>query len=216
MQLVPALFRCRFVLPFRFTVLFYRSVTVLFYRSVLPFIFTVPLPLCFIVPFYRFCLYFRYRFVLPFRITDSFYRFVLPILFTVSFYRFFLPFRFTVSIPVSFRYRFVLSFRCCFIFYRCMIFILIVGCLRFTEFSWVGKHVNIIMKPTNCPTQGQPNPRKNWLKVAIGPLFPTANNFSWVGICFYVGNRLRDTQPNQNSPHSILPFRCCFVAFFIF
>ena len=42
------------------------------------------------------------------------------------------------------------------------------------------------MKPTNSPTQGQPNPRKiiNRLKVAIGAPFPTARNFSWVGICF--------------------------------
>ena len=44
--------------------------------------------------------------------------------------------------------------------------------------------MNIVMKPTNSPTQGQPNPRKNSLKVAFGPLFPTANIFSWVGIGF--------------------------------
>ena len=44
--------------------------------------------------------------------------------------------------------------------------------------------VNIIMKPTSSSTQGQPTPRKIRLKVAFGPLFPTANNFSWVGICF--------------------------------
>ena len=27
-----------------------------------------------------------------------------------------------------------------------------VGCLRYTKLCWVGKHVNIIMKPTNSPT----------------------------------------------------------------
>ena len=54
----------------------------------------------------------------------------------------------------------------------------------YTELCWVGNHINIIMKPTNSPTQGQPNPRKIRLKVAFGPLFPTANNFSWVGIDF--------------------------------
>ena len=43
----------------------------------------------------------------------------------------------------------------------------------------------IIMKPTNSPTQGQPNLRKNRLKVAIGSLFSTANILSWVGIGFY-------------------------------
>ena len=57
-------------------------------------------------------------------------------------------------------------------------------CLRFTKLCWVGKHVNISMKPTNSPTQGQSNPRKNRSRVAFGPLFPTANTFSWVGIGF--------------------------------
>ena len=37
------------------------------------------------------------------------------------------------------------------------------------------------MKPTNSPTQGQPNPRKIRLKVTFGPLFPKVNSFSWVG-----------------------------------
>ena len=54
----------------------------------------------------------------------------------------------------------------------------------FTKFCWVGKHVNVSMKPTNFPTQGQPNPRKIRLKVAFGLRFPTANDFSWVGIGF--------------------------------
>ena len=38
------------------------------------------------------------------------------------------------------------------------------------------------MKPTNSPTQGPPNPREIRSKVVIGSLFPTAHNFSWVGI----------------------------------
>ena len=33
--------------------------------------------------------------------------------------------------------------------------------------------------------------------MAFGPRFPTANNFSWVGIDLYIGNRLQETQPNQ-------------------
>ena len=49
---------------------------------------------------------------------------------------------------------------------------------------WAGKHKNILMEPTNSPTQGQPNPTTIRLKVAIGPLFPTANDFSWIGIGF--------------------------------
>ena len=59
---------------------------------------------------------------------------------------------------------------------------LILGCLQFTKLCLVAKHVNIFMKPTNSPTQGKPNPRKIRLKVAFGPLFPTANHFSWVRI----------------------------------
>ena len=38
------------------------------------------------------------------------------------------------------------------------------------------------MKPTNSPTNS--NPRKITIKVAFGPLFPTTNIFSWVGIGF--------------------------------
>ena len=30
----------------------------------------------------------------------------------------------------------------------------LVGCLRYTKFCWVGKNINIFMKPTNAPTQG--------------------------------------------------------------
>ena len=43
---------------------------------------------------------------------------------------------------------------------------------------WVGKQINN-MKPTKLP-----NPIKIRLKMAFGPLFPTATNFSWVGIDF--------------------------------
>ena len=43
------------------------------------------------------------------------------------------------------------------------------------------------MKPTNSPTQGQPNLRKIRLKEAFGRRFPTASIFSWVGIDFMEG-----------------------------
>ena len=36
----------------------------------------------------------------------------------------------------------------------------ILGCSRSTKFCCVGKNIHIIMKPTNSPTQGQPNSRK--------------------------------------------------------
>ena len=62
-----------------------------------------------------------------------------------------------------------------------------VGCLRCTKFC---------LKPTNSPTQGQLNPRKIRLKVAFGPLFPTATIFFVGWDWFYIGNRLQETKPN--------------------
>ena len=72
----------------------------------------------------------------------------------------------------------------------------VVG-IWYLQFCWVGNHINITMKPTNSPTQGQPNPRKIRLNMAFGPLFPTANDFWWLGLITYIGNRL-ETQPNKN------------------
>ena len=48
-----------------------------------------------------------------------------------------------------------------------------VGCVcNLPNSLGLGKHVNIIMKPTNSPTQGQPNARKIRLKSGIlGPTF---------------------------------------------
>ena len=75
--------------------------------------------------------------------------------------------------------------------------ILVIECLRYTKLCWVGKQIYNIMKPTRSPTQGQPNPRNIRLKVVFGPLFPTANNFSWIGIGLYRKQTTRNlTQPN--------------------
>ena len=56
-----------------------------------------------------------------------------------------------------------------------------MGCLRYTKFCWVGKHGKIIKKPTNSPTQGQPNPKKEKLdqKWHLGHFFflPHSNHF---------------------------------------
>ena len=65
-----------------------------------------------------------------------------------------------------------------------------------------------MMKPTNPPTQDQPNPRKIRLKVAIGPLFSRSKiNIRGLGLILY-RNRVQETKPNQilrkhpiNSPH---------------
>ena len=60
------------------------------------------------------------------------------------------------------------------------------------------------MKPTNSPTQGQLNQKKNRSSVAFGPLFPTANDVSWVGIGLYRKQTTRNlTQPN--SPQTYYP-----------
>ena len=58
-----------------------------------------------------------------------------------------------------------------------------IWCLWFTKFCWIG-NINIVVKPSNSPTQGQPSPRKMRLKVVFGPLLPTGNIFSRVGIGF--------------------------------
>ena len=60
------------------------------------------------------------------------------------------------------------------------------------------------MKPTNSPTQGQPNPRKIGLKVVFGPIFPTANIFSWVGIDFIQETDYKKPNATKFSAHTIL------------
>ena len=67
--------------------------------------------------------------------------------------------------------------------------IAMLRCLRFAEFCWVGLEntylVDITMKPTNSPTQGQPNPRKIRSKVALGPIFlPQQIIFRGLGLIF--------------------------------
>ena len=54
------------------------------------------------------------------------------------------------------------------------------------------------VKPTNSPTQGQPNPRKIRLKAAFEPTFSHSRIFLFVGWdrC-NTGNGLQETQPNQ-------------------
>ena len=47
----------------------------------------------------------------------------------------------------------------------------VIWCLRYTKLCWVGKDINITMKPRSSPSQGQLNPRKIRVKVAIFRLF---------------------------------------------
>ena len=70
--------------------------------------------------------------------------------------------------------------------------------LRFTKFCWVGKHVNIDMKPTNPPTQGQLNPRKLGLKWHLDHFFPHQIFFRGLGLVVYRKQTTRNlTQPNS-------------------
>ena len=68
------------------------------------------------------------------------------------------------------------------------------------------ENINIIMKPTNCPIQGQPNPREIRLKLTFGPIFPTANIFSWVRIGFIEGIDYKKymTQPTNFSANTLM------------
>ena len=59
--------------------------------------------------------------------------------------------------------------------------------------------VNLVMKPTSAPAQGQPNPRRIGFKVAFGPLFPAVNTFfRGLGLVLYRKQTTRNpTQPNS-------------------
>ena len=75
------------------------------------------------------------------------------------------------------------------------------GCLRYTKLCWVGKHIPgiiIIMKPSNSPTQGQPNPRKIGFKVAFwATFFPQRIVFRGLGLVLYRKQTTRNlTRPN--------------------
>ena len=50
---------------------------------------------------------------------------------------------------------------------------------------WIGVNICYETDEFSPATQGQPNlKKKKGLKVAFGPLFPTASSFTWVGIDF--------------------------------
>ena len=66
--------------------------------------------------------------------------------------------------------------------------------VRFTKCCWVGKHVNITMKPTNSPTKRPTEPNKNYVKSGIlGEVFPQET------FCMKPTNSptKRPTQPNK-------------------
>ena len=74
-----------------------------------------------------------------------------------------------------------------------------LGCLHFTKFCWVGKHVNIIMKRTNSP-QPEANPTQGKLgqKWHLGHFFPQQIIFRGLGLILYRKQATRNpTQPNS-------------------
>ena len=66
------------------------------------------------------------------------------------------------------------------------------------------KTLKIVVKPTNSPTHGQPNPRTIRFNVAFGPLVPTANIFAWVGIYFIQETDYKKLNPNKFSASTLL------------
>ena len=76
--------------------------------------------------------------------------------------------------------------------------VLTLGRSRHTKFYWVGKHVNTITKPSNSPTQAQPNPRKIRLKVAFWATFSHSKHFfGGLGLVLYRKQTARNlSQPN--------------------
>ena len=77
-----------------------------------------------------------------------------------------------------------------------------IGCLRFTNIVLGWKRKNIIMKPKNSPTQGQPNPKKIGAKVAFGPLFSHGKHLSWVGIGFIYETDYKKANPTKFSTNT--------------
>ena len=72
----------------------------------------------------------------------------------------------------------------------------VLECLRFTRFCWAGKHIGKFMKSTNSPTQGQPNPKKTWVKSGIWATFP--HSFRGLALFLYRKQTARNlTQPNS-------------------
>ena len=80
-----------------------------------------------------------------------------------------------------------------------------VRCLRCTKFCSLGKRINIVMKPTNSPTQGQPNPRIIRLKQAFGPLFFHSKYFFFRGLRLILYRK-------QTTRNTTNPGKLCWVT----
>ena len=78
------------------------------------------------------------------------------------------------------------------------------GVYDLPKFCWVAKHtlVTIIMKPTNSPTQGQPNPSEKLpQKWHLGHFFPQQIFFRGLGLILYRKQITRNLT-QSNSPQT--------------
>ena len=73
------------------------------------------------------------------------------------------------------------------------------GCLRYTKLCWVGKHVNMIMKPTNSPTQGPTQPKNNQGKSGIWATFSQKQIF-FRGMGLILHRKQTTRNPTQSNP----------------
>ena len=91
----------------------------------------------------------------------------------------------------------------------------VLGCLWFTKFCWVGNNMNIIMKPSNSPTQGQPNPKKNQVNNAIwAHLFPQQIIFLGLRLVLYRKQTTTNLTPTKFSANTLSFFSPSFSPFF--
>ena len=80
--------------------------------------------------------------------------------------------------------------------------------MRFTELCWVGKQIHIVMKPTNSPTKGQPNPIKNSCeKCHLGHFFPQQKKKIVGWDCFYTQTDNKKRNPSKFSANTLIKRR---------
>ena len=63
------------------------------------------------------------------------------------------------------------------------------------------------MKPSNSPTQGQPNPRENRLKLSFGPLFSHSQYFLSVGVDFIWKTDYKKPNPHIFSANTLFSLK---------
>ena len=80
------------------------------------------------------------------------------------------------------------------------------GCLRFTKFCWVGKHMkNTIYETDELPNPRPTQPKEKQVKGGIWATFsPRQNIFSWVGIDFMQEADYKKPDPTKLSANTLV------------